>query len=48
MANNYDKTNIASMEMIYGEGYQDCRKWTEIRTDALAHGGIGQSLFRAE
>ena len=21
MANNYDKTNIASMEMIYGEGY---------------------------
>lgn len=21
MSNNYDKTNIASMEMIYGEGY---------------------------
>ena len=77
MANNYDKTNIATMEMIYGEGYlsaggdedvarildgldvsgkqvlgeqgyQDCRKWTEIRADALAHGGIGQSQFRAE
>ena len=37
------------LRQVLGEqGYQDCRKWTEIRADALAHGGIGQSQFRAE
>ena len=47
--NRVDNDLAEDLRQVLGEqGYQDCRKWTEIRADALTHGGIGQSQFRAE
>ena len=33
------------IETLGQEGYQDCRKWTDIRRNALENGGIGQYQF---
>lgn len=44
-----DNELAGDLRRILGESaYQDCRKWTRTRADALSHGGIGQSRFRAE